>query len=96
MKTTLLALITGALAFTANAESVNSTMTAENAVAINPIQLQVVAQDYLRQSLNNQAPLTIKLDNVLVTQKTDTHGQQTAKAKAKAETVALNQLIESE
>ncbi|REL29883.1 hypothetical protein [Thalassotalea euphylliae] len=94
MKTTLLALITGALAFTANAESVYSLTTAETAVAINPVQLQVVAQDYLRQSLNNQAPLTIKLDNVLVTQKTDTHGKQTAKVEA--ETVALNQLIESE
>ena len=94
MKTTLLALITGALAFTANAESVYNSTAAETAATINPVQLQVVAKDYLRQSLNNQAPLTIKLDNVLVTQKTDTHGKQTAKVKA--ETVALNQLIESE
>lgn len=94
MKTALLALITGALAFTANAESVNNTMTAESAVAINPVQLQVVAQDYLRQNLNNQAQLTITLDNVLVSQKTNARMTQTAKIKA--ETVALNDLIESE
>ena len=92
MKTTLLALIFGTLAFTVNAERVYQTTTAENAVTVNPVQLKVVAQDYLRQSLNNQAPLTIRLDRELVKQSTNLDGKQ----RVKAETVASNQLIESE
>ena len=93
MKKTLLAIITSALAFSANAAVANTTITAEQAVTVETAQFTLVAQDYLTEQLTSQ----VKLDFTVVNQLT-AKNVLTADGKhiQLGQELSLNTLVEAE